>query len=69
MGSFCSVPGCSILILQNFSPANFFKFKFFPLVKDYPGEYYPILSDKYVMLVWVAVLAKRFSKTMYKSLT
>ena len=65
MGSFCSVLGCSNLILQNFSPAKFFKFKFLPLVKDYPGEYYPILSDRYVMLVWVAILTKRFSKTRY----
>ena len=56
--SFCSVLGCSNLILQNFSPAECFKFKFLPLVKDYPGEYYPILSDRYVVLVWVAFLAK-----------
>ena len=57
--SFCSVLGCSNLILQNFSPAECFKFKFLPLVKDYPGEYYPILSDKYAMLVWVAFLVKK----------
>ena len=69
MGSFCSVLSCSNLILHNFSPAKFFKFKFLPLVKDYPGEYYPILSDRYLMLVWVAILAKWFSKTKYKSWT
>ena len=60
MGSFCFVLGCSNLI-QNFSPAKFLKFKFLPLVKDYPGEKYPILSDRYVMLVWVAFLAKKCS--------
>ena len=69
MDSLCSVLGCSNLILQNVSPAKFFKFKFLPLVKDYPGEYYPILSDRYVMLVWMAILAKTFSKTRYKSWT
>ena len=73
MGSFCSVLSCSNLILHNFSPAKFFKFKFLPLVKDYPGEYYPILSDRlsdrYVMLVCVALLAKSSSKTRYKSWT
>ena len=55
MDSLCSVLGCSNLILQNFSPAKFFKFKFFPLVKDYPGE--------------MAILTKAFSKTRYKSWT
>ena len=70
MGSFCSVLGCSNLILQKrFCPAKSFKFKFWPLVKDYPGEYFPILSDRYVMLIWVAILAKRFSKTRYESWT
>ena len=40
-----------------FSPAKFFKFEFLPLVKDHPGEYYPILSDRYVLPVWVGFLA------------
>ena len=50
LGSICSVLDCSSLILQNFRPAKFFKFKFLPLVKDYPGEYYSLLSDIYAML-------------------
>ena len=60
MGSFCFLLGCSNL-KQNFSPAKFLKFKFLPLVKDYSGKKYPILSDRYVMLVWVAFLAKKSS--------
>ena len=36
LGSIYSVLDRSGLILQNFSPAKFFKFKFLPLVKDYP---------------------------------
>ena len=51
-----------------FSPAEFFKFKFLPLVKDYRGEYYPILSDRYVLSVWVGVLAKKFRKTRHEIL-
>ena len=46
---------CSSLILHNFSPVKFFKFKYLPLVKDYFGEYYPILSDRYLLLVWVVL--------------
>ena len=40
--SICSVLDCSRLILQNFRSAKLLKFKFLPLMKDYPGEYYGV---------------------------
>ena len=30
-------------------------------MKDYPAQYYPILSDSYALPVWVGFLAKKNS--------
>ena len=59
--------GTAVLMSKHyFRPAKFFKFKFLPLVKDCLGEYYSILSHRFVLLVWVGFLAKKFPKTRYE---
>ena len=48
-----------------FSPTKFFKTNSLPLVKE--REYYPVLSDRYVLPVWVGFLSKKnFLKTGMK---
>ena len=57
VGSIIKV-GTVILMSKHYlSQAKFFKFGFLPLVKDYLGKYYPILSDRYVLPGWVGFLA------------
>ena len=58
LGSIIEVSTAILMLKRYFSPAKFFEFKFLPLVKDYPGEYYPTLSDRYVLPVWVGFLAE-----------
>ena len=59
MGSITKV-GTAILMSKHYQ-TKFFKFKFLPLVSDYLGEYYPILSDRCVLSIWVGFLAKKNS--------